>query len=277
MPNKSKVVSDNDRSVWQTPLTAAGVRLGEPDLTVEPHEAGCAWKGPEWQHRGVCSPFWRLYYNFEPGGVVRSGGREWKLEPAAVLLVPEGVTFDCMATGRFRHLWIHFTVRPMLSATVTIVEVDAALREMVTALARGLEGHRAGARTLRRWAMAVVHGVLAATALTAAPAHPRLRLVLARVEADLAGALDNTTLAATAGLSVEAFIRWFRRETGRTPAVFVAEQRVREACRRLAFTGDSIEQVAEEVGFTNRHHFSRVFKRYAGCGPAAFRYSGNLR
>jgi AraC-like DNA-binding protein len=32
-----------------------------------------------------------------------------------------------------------------------------------------------------------------------------------------------------------------------------------------------LEQVADGVGFANRHHFSRVFKQYAGCGPAQFR------
>ncbi len=54
-------------------------------------------------------------------------------------------------------------------------------------------------------------------------------------------------------------------------AAFVAERRIREACRRLALSADSIEQVAEAAGFANRHHFSRVFKRFAGCGPAEFR------
>ena len=72
-------------------------------------------------------------------------------------------------------------------------------------------------------------------------------------------------------MSVEAFIRWFKARTGRTPAAFVTERRVREACRRLAFGEESIEQVAEATGFANRHHFSRVFKQHAGCGPAEFR------
>jgi transcriptional regulator GlxA family with amidase domain len=100
---------------------------------------------------------------------------------------------------------------------------------------------------------------------------PRLGKVFSWIEHALGGEISNRLLAAQAGLSVEAFIRWFKAATGRTPATFVAERRVREACRRLAFTDDTIDQVAEAVGFANRHHFSRVFKRYAGCGPAQFR------
>jgi transcriptional regulator GlxA family with amidase domain len=99
----------------------------------------------------------------------------------------------------------------------------------------------------------------------------RLRRVFNSIEHTLDGDITNPTLARQAGMSVEAFIRWFKARTGRTPAAFVAERRIREACRLLAFAEDSVEQVAEAVGFANRHHFSRVFKRYAGCGPAAFR------
>jgi AraC family transcriptional regulator len=98
-----------------------------------------------------------------------------------------------------------------------------------------------------------------------------LRRVLNWLEHNTSGVVTNARLAAQAGLGVEAFIRWFKLSTGRTPAVFVAEWRVREACRRLAYGEDSIEQIAEALGFSNRNHFSRVFKQYAGCGPATFR------
>ena len=104
---------------------------------------------------------------------------------------------------------------------------------------------------------------------TAVPA--RLRQILGWIQHSLSGEITNERLAAQAGLSVEGFIRWFKAGTGRTPAAFVAERRIREACRRLTFSADTIEQVAEAVGFANRHHFSRVFQRQTGCGPARFR------
>jgi len=72
-------------------------------------------------------------------------------------------------------------------------------------------------------------------------------------------------------LNTDAFVRWFRTEMGLTPAVYIAGRRIREACRRLGFTDASIEEIADLVGFADRHHFSRVFKTHLGCGPSAFR------
>jgi len=34
---------------------------------------------------------------------------------------------------------------------------------------------------------------------------------------------------------------------------------------------ETIDQIAEDAGFANRHHMSLVFKKLAGCGPATFR------
>jgi len=105
----------------------------------------------------------------------------------------------------------------------------------------------------------------------------RLERIFTWIDQNLGQPITNEKLAAQAGLGVESFIRWFKQQTERTPASFVAEWRVREACRYLAVEEHSIEQVAATLGFSNRNHFSRVFKQYAGCGPAAFRQGKSTR
>lgn len=226
-----------------------------------------------WRHEGVCSPFWRLFYDFTPGAWVASGGRRHALGPEVVAIMPDGVPFDCGTRTGVEHLWVHFSMYRMLpeaAPAVWVVPAGPACRAVAAALRARLAAGEA--RAARHCGAALLHLVLADHAVAAAPAvAERLRRVLQRIEAGLGGAIDNRLLAEQAGMSVEAFIRWFRGRTGRTPAAFVAERRIREACRRLALTDDSIEQVAEAAGFANRHHFSRVFKRFAGCGPAEFR------
>lgn len=271
VPNKSKPVSEIDAQRWESPLTPNGLRLGEPDFTVQVHEAGLRTFGREWDHRGVCSPYWRLYYNFDPGSEVRAEGKTWRLAPERVLLVPEGVVFDCVGGERARHLWIHFSTRPAAQHAIVAVPTEEPLTGMLQRLADELRRVPREARRLQRWSTAVIHTGLALGQVEPQTPPPRLRVVLAAIERGLGGPLSNDALARTVGLSVEAFIRWFRAETGRTPAVYVAQERVREASRRLIFTDDSIEQIAEAVGFANRHHFTRVFTRYANCAPAAFR------
>jgi AraC family transcriptional regulator len=78
-------------------------------------------------------------------------------------------------------------------------------------------------------------------------------------------------LAQACGMSAGAFIRWFKAETGTTPSEVMTQRRVTEASRLLRYTDLSVEQVAAKLGYANRYHFSRVFARVAGCGPATFR------
>jgi transcriptional regulator GlxA family with amidase domain len=72
-------------------------------------------------------------------------------------------------------------------------------------------------------------------------------------------------------MSPRTFARRFVDETGTTPHRWLTQQRLIAAQRRLETTDDSIDEVAEAVGFdtaeTLRHHFRRMF----GTSPTAYR------
>jgi transcriptional regulator GlxA family with amidase domain len=82
---------------------------------------------------------------------------------------------------------------------------------------------------------------------------------------------SNPELANIVSMSTESFIRLFKRWTGETPMRFVQQVRVREACRLLAETDSSIDEIASQTGFPDRFYFSRVFKRHTNHSPAAYR------
>ncbi len=78
-------------------------------------------------------------------------------------------------------------------------------------------------------------------------------------------------LAKRSKMSPRTFARRFVDETGTTPHRWLTQQRLIAAQRRLETTHESIDEVAETVGFdtaeTLRHHFRRVF----GTTPTAYR------
>ncbi|MGH7527709.1 MAG: transcriptional regulator FtrA [Gemmatimonadales bacterium] len=90
---------------------------------------------------------------------------------------------------------------------------------------------------------------------------------LARLEHPL-GLAD---LARQANMSVRTLARRFVQETGSTPHRWLTHHRLLAAQRRLETTDDSIDAVAEAVGFetamTLRHHFRRAY----GTTPTAYR------
>jgi len=65
--------------------------------------------------------------------------------------------------------------------------------------------------------------------------------------------------------------RLFRRYDTQTPYQFLLRLKMNFAAERLQQPGALVKQVAEETGFADPFHFSRVFRSVLGISPAAFR------
>ena len=282
--NHGLVVSKNDLVRWRDPRRLRAVTLNDFDpwgsSAFQLHECGYLPDSADWQHDGLCSPYWRLYCNGKKGARVEMEGRPIPLLPDQILIIPENTPFNARGRAGVSHLWIHFSppLALRLVAELRCVPLDpplaanlAALRELLLELERA-DGETAGKRQLFHACLAVLHGWFAGDSLPMRPPLPAgLSRLLESIERSLSGDFSNPLLAGHAGMSVEGFIRWFKQGTGTTPARYVARRRVREACRLLSLTERSIEEIAEATGFANRHHFSRVFRHYAGRSPAQFR------
>ncbi len=63
----------------------------------------------------------------------------------------------------------------------------------------------------------------------------------------------------------------FREETGVTLTDFILREKTEEAKRLLRYTEKSAVAISNYLGFSSQSHFSRVFKKYAGCQPNEYR------
>lgn len=63
----------------------------------------------------------------------------------------------------------------------------------------------------------------------------------------------------------------FRQESGQTLTDFILKEKVEEAKRLLRYTDKSLPAIGLYLGFSSPSHFSRVFKKYAGCTPGGYR------
>lgn len=79
------------------------------------------------------------------------------------------------------------------------------------------------------------------------------------------------TMAARSGLSERSFLRRFRRATGQTPVEYVQTLRVEEAKQMLETTQMAIEEIADEVGYTETSSFRNAFRKHVGLSASAYR------
>ena len=96
---------------------------------------------------------------------------------------------------------------------------------------------------------------------------PSLVLIRRRVGA----LLSNQELAETAGLSVRAFERKFRKSFGLSPQQYIMRLRVRTACSWLVYSNKSLSEIAALYGFCDQSHFTREFRRQLGMTPRQYR------
>ncbi|MDB6074766.1 MAG: hypothetical protein JWO89_2406 [Verrucomicrobiaceae bacterium] len=247
------------------------------------HETGFRENLSGWNHEGVDSPFWRFYHNPTPGCFIHCNGREIPLNRDSVVLIPADAVFDCCGPVAAAHFWIHFTVtRPGRADIVepVVLAVDEVFRLLLDEALQLHGGETSDLRDQRLYhtSAALLH--VAFSRMDVKPAEPLpepLTALLAAIHNAPNGDFSNTLLARRMGMGVEKFIRWFREQTGHTPAAYVAAARVRLAKEALALTDKTIDHIASAHGFPNRHYFSRVFMKQVGCGPAEFRARQRVR
>lgn len=103
------------------------------------------------------------------------------------------------------------------------------------------------------------------------PESDRIRIALSFARDRLQEPLPIERLADAAHLSVRQFGRLFRQETGETPAKAVERLRVEAAGSRLQDGSETIELIAQAVGFTDPERMRRAFVKLYGMPPQAVR------
>ncbi len=104
------------------------------------------------------------------------------------------------------------------------------------------------------------------------PTAPRwLLTVRDMLESDLDGGYSLRELADRVEVHPTHLARTFRRHFGESLGSFVRRRRVERACVTLTTTDTPLADVALAAGFYDQSHFCRLFHRYTGHTPSAYR------
>jgi AraC-like DNA-binding protein len=245
----------------------------------------------KWRHRGVRSSFSRLYVNRSAGATLTGPWGRLDIAPDRLVIVPAWVTFNCKAETAVDHLYVHFDMVGATQDWTTrhlpqpiALPLDSAMSELTARLRDGLSKD---AYDLKRpaalaWAKALILTAMgdvldtlpdAATreVLGMTAAHRAVEPALIRIRSAIGEPLPVPDLAGLCRMSVSQFIRRFKSATGQTPANHIRKRRLAEAAQRLTRTDESLDSIAQSLGFSDRFHLTKAFTQSWGIPPATYR------
>jgi AraC family transcriptional regulator len=95
--------------------------------------------------------------------------------------------------------------------------------------------------------------------------------VLTHIEAHLGATITTAELATLVRLSPFHFSRAFRRSFNDSPHAYIIRRRVERAQGLMLTTTTPLAQIAVSCGLADQAHFTRLFRRFAGESPRAWR------
>lgn len=104
----------------------------------------------------------------------------------------------------------------------------------------------------------------------------RLNGAIQYMNSHLTSTLQLTDVAHAAGLSPQAFSRFFHKFMGIPFVEYVSSLRISLACRYLLETDRTIASICYDCGFNNLSNFNRQFLRYKQMTPKEFKRSGAI-
>lgn len=91
------------------------------------------------------------------------------------------------------------------------------------------------------------------------------------IENNLTKKITLDELASTACINKFSLVKQFNKDIGQSPLNYVMNEKIKKAINMLYFSEDSVEIIAENLGFINVSHFYQQFKNFTGKTPMFYR------
>ena len=260
--------------------------IGPNSIHIEIQRAGFEVIDASWNY-DLYLRFWRLYRNNENGAMIQSHhrpDRQHRLQKNHIYLIPPLYRCQSSCDSKVNHLHMTFNpiglhfqwVHHLISEPIDLGNHDLLtqqcdlLQVQIHQISASLIATSICSHALSLWIEDLSHGqkqLLQRHLTHVSPLNPAIMLI----ETQLSQTLLVSDLSAACALSPDYFSKLFYQEFGITPARYVTQRRITQASELLRHTQLSIDHIADQCGFTNRFHFSRVFKQLLGQPPAGYR------
>lgn len=266
------------------------------------------WWLLNWEHPQLAFPYWRIYYNSQEGGFIKSDQKIYPLTPDTFYLIAPNTHYSSflydhpvpqtsyilkggriadltptrkkqlIEDGAIEHIFIHFTVGypyDTMQPNIFAVKVNDYLRSKIELIQHYLTYQVEKINFQFFLSIQSLICELFSEIDQEKWEQPckdeRISKVIHYIEKNIEKELTNERLAEMIYMSTNAFAHLFKEEMGITLQRYIKNKRINQACVRLLHSNDTIETIAENTGFSNRYHFTRVFQEITKISPARYK------
>ncbi|MFJ7935249.1 helix-turn-helix domain-containing protein [Sporosarcina sp. NPDC096371] len=236
----------------------------------------------QWRKRDKPIPNYDLFYVWSGQGTVVLNGKPYDVEKGHCFLFRPGD--ETTATHNPRNplvlTYIHFDVTEPLQLVPSahrVIEDSIIFESLLTQYVRLFLMHAFGAEIEARLILKQLMIHLLREELEKKTANTSNKLL--ETVQEIANYIQQNpgyphtidSLAERANLSPRYFSQKFKQYIGHTVKSYIVYSRIKRAEHLLHSTGVTVTEVADALGYTNIHFFSRQFKKYTGKTPSEIR------
>lgn len=111
----------------------------------------------------------------------------------------------------------------------------------------------------------------AEAARIAEPIDYRIKSVIERIDKEASAARRGDSWLAGTGLHKTQFHELFKQATGMSPKAYLTHNVMKQAAAALSESTRSVTEIAEDLGYSSIHHFTKQFTAYFGSSPTSYR------
>jgi len=263
------------------------------------------WSLSLWDCYDMVFPYWRIYWNRNEGGMLNYNDKDFEMEPDYIYIIPPFTPFHTrykkkhlfkkginvnghviedkddetqIENNMLIHLFIHFNLGvpfDNVAPGIHRLKLNEDLLKKIDEITSGLKIENTNfslKENLRIQSFILdVLSSLEKELWNTINIDDRVLKVLRIIEINMNEKFTNKSLADEVNMAPNSFARLFKNEMGFTLHSFIQKRKIARACQLFDHSSDTIDQVSYLLGFSDRYHFSRVFKTITGIPPAKYK------
>ncbi|RAJ29118.1 helix-turn-helix domain-containing protein [Pedobacter cryoconitis] len=262
------------------------------------------WILEEWECDDLKVPFWRIYHNSVGDSTIRFKNSTIPLNNENILIIPPNTSFssqlkrnfnfqdesiigrkfietDDLATlaahGKADHFFTHFSLGyplDFVTNTIYVIKPDETIGHLLKEIKRAcvtdlVTNMKESLRVKQLIAACLLN--LPDEIWDSGNIDHRILKSIKFIEGNFRRKITNEQLADTANMAVNSFARLFKMSTKITTQQYILKSRVEAGCHLMHHSNKSLDEISYECGFSDRHHFSKIFKKTMKVNPSDYK------